>query len=179
MAAVSTPERQQWAVETMAIEPDDRLLEIGCGRGVAVSLICQRLTTGKVTAIDRSATMVRLASERNAAHVAAGKVEFRAVDLDSADLPEKSFDKIFAVNVSFFWLGTKPSQIDRVKRLLVPGGTLYVFNEPPTPATANAIGDKAEAVLTSHGFTTLRHKTVSRRGLPLTCVAAVLDRDSS
>ena len=40
MAANTVPERVAWAVEMLDIAPDDRLLEIGCGAGQAVSLIC-------------------------------------------------------------------------------------------------------------------------------------------
>jgi hypothetical protein len=47
-------ERFRWAVETLDPAPSDRLLEIGCGPGVAVSLICETLSTGTITAIDRS-----------------------------------------------------------------------------------------------------------------------------
>ena len=43
MAYAAVPDRLAWAVETMAIGPADRVLEIGCGRGVAVALICERL----------------------------------------------------------------------------------------------------------------------------------------
>jgi hypothetical protein len=49
------PERIRWAFETLAIEPDDRLLEIGGGPGVAASLVCERLDRGSLLLIDRSA----------------------------------------------------------------------------------------------------------------------------
>jgi precorrin-6B methylase 2 len=58
---VTVPRRVLWAVETLAVEPDDQLLEIGCCGGVAVSLICERLRKGTITAIDRSSTMVERA----------------------------------------------------------------------------------------------------------------------
>jgi hypothetical protein len=49
MAANMVPERVAWAVEMLDLAPDDRLLEIGCGAGRAVSLICARLDTGTIT----------------------------------------------------------------------------------------------------------------------------------
>jgi protein-L-isoaspartate O-methyltransferase len=47
-------ERFEWAVEVIDPAPSQRLLEIGCGQGVAVSLIAPLLSTGSITAIDRS-----------------------------------------------------------------------------------------------------------------------------
>jgi hypothetical protein len=41
---------------------------------------------GKILAIDRSATMVRLATQRNADNIAAGKAVFRATALSAAGL---------------------------------------------------------------------------------------------
>ncbi|WP_281892466.1 class I SAM-dependent methyltransferase [Phytohabitans aurantiacus] len=62
----------------------------------------ERLTTGRILAVDRAASAVRLAGERNAAHIRAGTVEVRQLDITAADLPDGSFDTVFAANVSLF-----------------------------------------------------------------------------
>ena len=51
MAANAAPDRMLWAMETPAPGPDDHLLEIGGGPGVAVSLICEKLDGGRI--VDR------------------------------------------------------------------------------------------------------------------------------
>ena len=52
------PDRIRWAVETLDVEPGDRVLEIGGGPGVAASLVCERLGGGNLLLIDRSATAI-------------------------------------------------------------------------------------------------------------------------
>jgi cyclopropane fatty-acyl-phospholipid synthase-like methyltransferase len=89
-------------VEQLDIRPDDRVLEIGCGHGVAATLVCQRLAGGHLTAIDRSPKMIEAAARRNAAYVEAGKAEFLVTDLEDLDLGKRRFDKIFAVRVGLF-----------------------------------------------------------------------------
>ncbi|WP_327042210.1 class I SAM-dependent methyltransferase [Micromonospora ureilytica] len=162
--------RQRWAVETMAVAPDDRVLEIGCGRGAAVSLVADQLTTGRIVAIDRAATMVRLATQRNLSHIDAGRAEIRRAGFESADLPTDHFTKIFAVNVSLFWLGDAAQQIARMRSLLVPGGRLYVFGERPTDAHATANLTAAALLLEAHGFATTTSSATRGQGRVLTCV---------
>lgn len=119
----------------MAPEPSDDVLELGCGHGVAASLICERLNDGRLTAIDRSARMIALAARRNAEHVAAGRARFEAVAVEKAELGEDAFDKLFAVDVAAFWRpGT--GALTAARRLLRPGGTLH----PPTTPRDGAIG---------------------------------------
>jgi hypothetical protein len=47
------PDRIAWTVDLLDPQPDDTILEVGCGNGAAVSLIAPRLQTGVITAIDR------------------------------------------------------------------------------------------------------------------------------
>ena len=96
-------ERFVWAVDTLEVRPAHRLLEVGCGHGVAVSLVCERLTTGTITAIDRSPKMIEIATRRNSEHVHAGRAVLEAIALQDADLGDRRFDKIFAFNVAPFW----------------------------------------------------------------------------
>src|SRR5919198_3852667 len=50
------PERLAWAVEVLHVRPDDEILGIGGGPGVAAGLVCERLTGGgRLVGIDRSA----------------------------------------------------------------------------------------------------------------------------
>jgi ubiquinone/menaquinone biosynthesis C-methylase UbiE len=122
--------RLQRVVDRLDIQPDDRVLEIGCGHGVAATMVCDRLETGRLTAIDRSEKMVEVAARRNAAHVEAGRAEFFVAMLEDADLGERRFDKIFAVRVGLFH--REPARAHTLaESWLVPGGTvLAVFDEP-------------------------------------------------
>ena len=122
----------------MAPGPGDRLLEIGCGPGVAVSLVCERLQGGRIVAIDRSATAIDRATRRNAAHVAAGRAVFQTAALEALapdDLPggRDGFDTVFAMNVNLFWVRSPARELALIRSLLRPGGALYLFYGYGTP----------------------------------------------
>lgn len=133
---ISTPKRLAWAVEQLAVRPTDRVLEIGCGRGVAVALVAERLVTGSITAIDRSAHAVAGARQRNGAHLAAGRAELRHTALVELPQGPERYDKIFAVNVNVFWMSAAARELSLVRNLLAPLGTFSLFYEPPEPAGA-------------------------------------------
>ncbi len=145
-------ERLVWAVDVLAVGPDDRLLEIGCGHGVAVSLVCERLRGGTIVAIDRSARMIEAAARRNADHVAAGLASFRTAPLDRADFGGARFDKVFAVNVGLFWRGRPVRELAIIREHLAPEGRLFLFHEPPPNSTGPAIVGPVPALLEDSGF---------------------------
>lgn len=124
-------ERLRAVVERLDVRPDDRVLEIGCGHGVAATLVCERLEEGRLTAVDRSEKMIRASKRRNAAHVEAGKAEFLVADLEDLDLGDRRFDKVFAVRVGLFHREPERAR-GIVERWLSPGGRFFAFfDEPP------------------------------------------------
>ena len=151
------PERVLWAVETLAVEPGDRLLEVGCGPGVAISLIAERLDGGTITAIDRSSVAVERARWRNTGHVESGRATIRKAALEELEPGGERYDKIFAVNVNVFWVGDARAELDLIKSLLAPDGSLFLFyGGAPAEARTTPIADIVLGALTRHGFSATR-----------------------
>jgi ubiquinone/menaquinone biosynthesis C-methylase UbiE len=123
-------ERLRAIVDRLDIQPTDRVLEVGCGHGVAATMVCERLDGGRLTAIDRSAKMIAAAAHRNAAHVEAGVAEFLVASLEDLDLGDRLFDKIFAVRVGLFHREPERAR-SLVERWLAPGGEVFAFFDPP------------------------------------------------
>jgi SAM-dependent methyltransferase len=145
------PARIAWAVDQLALEGTERVLEIGCGRGVAASLVCVGLTSGHLAAIDRSSKAVAAARERNSIHRTAGKVTFVECALADFTSERDSFEKVFAINVNLFW--TNPSrELPVIARLLAPRGRLYLFYEPPAPEQRARLATLCSGNLTEGGF---------------------------
>ena len=128
-------DRLRSIVEQLDIGPDERILEIGCGHGVAATLVCERLEGGHLTGVDRSVKMIEAATHRNAAYVEAGKAEFLVADLEELDLGDRRFDKILAVRVGLFH--RDPDRARRLaERWLAPGGAVFAFSDSPPGRSA-------------------------------------------
>jgi cyclopropane fatty-acyl-phospholipid synthase-like methyltransferase len=149
--ANAIPERLSWTVNLLQVAPEDHILEIGCGHGILTSLVCDKLVSGKVIAIDRSVKMVDVASARNRACVTAGKAEILPVDLHHADFGGTKFNKIVAVNVNVFWI--KPmKELTVVRKALSKNGSLYLVYQPPEPQKCEAMVLSLEHNLGQAGF---------------------------
>lgn len=168
--AEAIPARIRWAVDVLDPSPTDRVLEIGCGPGVAAVLVADRLTTGHVTAIDRSATAVERTAARGRAHVEAGRLTVQRSTLaDLADLavlavdvdlgpPNDAlrFDKVFAVNVNLFWTSTAEAELAVLRAALAPAGVLLLVYEAPGDRAREIAGRVTEALEAQRFSATVR-----------------------
>jgi SAM-dependent methyltransferase len=167
--ASKASERFVWAVETLEIDPGDSVLEVGCGHGVAVSLVCERLGPGgRITAIDRSQKMITTASRRNRLHIESGRAVLEAVALEAADLGDQRFDKVFAFNVAPFWLAPKEA-LAVVREHLAPSGAVYVFWDARRQ-TGSDLGKRLSERLLQGGFTIDRVLVKKLKPVPVVCV---------
>jgi SAM-dependent methyltransferase len=133
------------------VVPDDRILEVGCGHGVAVSLVCEHLDRGRITAVDRSPKMIEMARTRNRAW--GGRARFVTARIEDADLGDETYDRVFAVHVSALHGPGRPLEV--VRERLAPGGRLYLFSQAPgwkRPRHAERFGAELAATLGRAGF---------------------------
>jgi len=146
------PPRIRWAVDLMDVRPDDNILEIGCGPGAGAELICERLQSGKLFAIDRSESGVDRTKRRCARHVEAGRLTVRQIDLATLRVPVKRLTKVFAFNVNLFWVRDCADEVALLHDRVLPGGAVYLFYETKMPELVPNVVKKTSEALSAAGF---------------------------
>jgi len=115
-------ERLRQVVDALQLAPGERVLEIGCGHGVAATMV---LACGNpYMGVDRSPKMIEAARRRNPG------AEFVVAELESLDLGRRRFDVVFAVRVGLFH--REPERAHALAaRWLAPGGRIHAaFDQP-------------------------------------------------
>jgi SAM-dependent methyltransferase len=146
--------RHSWAVHLLDPGPAERVLEAGCGPGVAAGLVCDRLTTGSLLAVDRSPAAIARTSARNAAHLAAGRLTTRQAPVAELDL--SGFDAAFAVDVNVFWTTPTAPDLAVLARALRPGGRLLILYGANGPTAGDRITTPIARGMTAAGLTAIR-----------------------
>src|SRR4051812_705989 len=114
---VSDPqfEWSQEVIERLAAQPDETILDAGCGSGRVTEELVKR--SGRVIAVDASEGMIEKARER-----LGPDADIRVVDLAELDLGEQ-VDAIFS-NAVFHWIPDHDRLFARLHAALEPGGRL-------------------------------------------------------
>lgn len=163
-------DRIRWAIEALDIQPNDRVLEIGSGHGVAVSLVCDRLVGGQITAIDRSPKMVAMARARNQAHVEAGRATIVQARFPGDEIGAGPFNTIFAIHVPLLRDAPDPTAA-ALRRLLAPGGSIWLIGQTLRDDTLASWIDTTSERLRAAGFH-VHSPRVSRQRPPRTAAVS-------
>jgi malonyl-CoA O-methyltransferase len=135
-------------LDTMRIQPQ-RILDIGCGTGVATDGLLKRYPKADVIALDFALPMLAHARKR-------GRWLRRprcvCADLDQLPLADQCVDLVFA-NAALQWSTNPPAAFAGIARVLRPGG-LLLFSSfgPDTLKELRAAWQAVDGLPHVHGF---------------------------
>lgn len=116
----------QHAIASLAPEPGDTILELGCGPGAGISTLLREAEGCIVHGLDQSDVMIEQARVRNARAVEQGRVRLHQACFDHIPLSSGSVDKVLAVNVAYFWQDAG-GVLGELRRVLRPGGRIVIY----------------------------------------------------
>lgn len=115
-------------VEAMNISNTARVLDIGCGTGLAARAIARRPGfSGKITGVDLSPTLLAAANRLSAEEGVAEYLDFQAGDVHKLDFADSSFDALVA-HTLLSHVEDPLSVLKEAARVVKPGGTIGVFD---------------------------------------------------
>ena len=125
-----------WAglIDELHLRGDERILDLGCGRGAVLLMAAQRLTTGRAVGVDLWRTFDQSgnsleATRRNAtAEGVADRVELHTGDMTALPFEDKCFDLVVSSLAVHNISGSagREKAISEAVRVLRPGGRLMI-----------------------------------------------------
>jgi len=131
----------------MAWRGDERVLDLGCGRGAVLTMVARCLTTGTVTGLDLWTTLDQSglseqACRQNAVREGVSdRVVLQTGDMQAPPFPDASFDLVVS-SLAIHNIKTasgRASAIAHAVRMLVPGGRLVIADIRRTGAYAREL----------------------------------------
>jgi ubiquinone/menaquinone biosynthesis C-methylase UbiE len=113
-------------IKELDIHPHEKLLEIGYGPGIGIKMIAKACSTCTIHGIDFSKLMYKQASEHNKSFIDSGIVQLQYGDFLKTPVTSNNYDKIFCLNVIYFWNELK-SPFEKVFSLLKEGGVFHIY----------------------------------------------------
>lgn len=124
--AQNSTAQMAWAQELLGklnLQPDESVLDIGCGDGKITLAIAEYVPQGQVVGIDSSASMISLA-QQNLARSNCRNVQFSLMDATALTF-EKQFDVVFS-NAALHWTQKHLAVLAGIKKSLKPSGRLLL-----------------------------------------------------
>lgn len=136
-------------LDALHLRGDERVLDMGCGRGAVLTAVARRLPAGRVTGIDLWSTHDQSGNARDVTrHNASLEGVGDRVDIETGDMRALPFpDGTFDIVVSSLAIHNIPSNADRAKaiteawRVLKPGGRLAIADIRATARYAKTLAE--------------------------------------
>lgn len=114
-----------FTIEHLQIQPADVILEIGPGNGYFAREILEYYPLLEYHGVDFSELMITEAKKMNAPFVDVRRAFFHHTSADALPFASDAFDRIFGVNVLYFW-DNPVRELSELGRVLKPGGRMVL-----------------------------------------------------
>ncbi len=116
----------QEIIRKLSPQKGEHILEIGYGPGLGIYQIAASFPDCKISGIDFSELMYQKASKRNKKFIDKGTVHLQHGDVLTLDTGNVRFDKIFCVNVIYFW-NDLDHAFNRIYNMLAEKGEFLIY----------------------------------------------------
>jgi len=156
----------------MDIQPEDRILDLGCGTGWASRRMARAAVAGEVVGLDVADEMLRRAEQASG-----GFKNVRYVWGSAEKIPadDSYFTKVLSVE-SFYYYADQGKALDELRRVMAPGARLFILinlykdnqyslrwmTELKVPVQALSEAEYKE-LLEKHGFKNVRARRIPDR----------------
>ncbi|MCI0724613.1 MAG: class I SAM-dependent methyltransferase [Acidobacteria bacterium] len=159
-----TASENRMALWLLRLRPRDHILEIGFGHGRTIARAAGLAPLGKISGVEVSEQMAKMASRRNRRLIAAGRVDLRVSQDGRLPFPDQSFDKVYSVHTLYFW-EDPAAQLCEIKRVMKPGACFALGFRPRDEQTQASFPDsvyrlhsltEVQSLLVQAGFQDVR-----------------------
>lgn len=110
-------------LKMMDLQPQHRVLDMGCGTGWATRLLAARVRQGSVVGIDISDGMIRRAQQASRQF---SNITYQVGSAEKIPCGSNFFNRILSVE-SFYYYSDQHRALDELIRVLLPGGRLFIL----------------------------------------------------
>src|SRR5580765_7492944 len=156
----------------MELQPDDRILDLGCGTGWASRRMARVAAAGEVIGLDVADEMLRRAQQASSGF---NNVRYIWGSAEKIPATGSSFSKVLSVE-SFYYYADQGKALDELRRVMAPGAKLFILinlyrdnhyslrwaDELKVPVQALSEAEYT-ALLVKHGFSNVQARRIPDR----------------
>jgi ubiquinone/menaquinone biosynthesis C-methylase UbiE len=156
----------------MELQPDDRILDLGCGTGWASRRMARVAAAGEVIGLDVADEMLRRAQQASSGF---NNVRYIWGSAEKIPAAGNSFSKVLSVE-SFYYYADQGKALDELRRVMAPGAKLFILinlyrdnhyslrwaDELKVPVQALSEAEYT-ALLVKHGFSNVQARRIPDR----------------
>ena len=115
----------EWALSQLVIEPDDHILDVGCGGGDALYVISRENPGGRCYGVDISEAALAASRRKNIASVRSGKMRFYKASVSHLPFDDQCLHTVIAIDTYQYWHHPERGLME-IRRVLQYGGTVLI-----------------------------------------------------